>query len=59
MTEEFEIIERFKNSKELKKSFDLWVLDFDIKNAVGLRPGWDGFADSIQYDLYNFIKKCD
>ena len=50
-------LENLSKDEKLKHSFDMWILNFDIKDGVGERPDFDSFIWALQYDLIKFLKK--
>ena len=52
-----DIIKTLNESEELKKSFDLWVLNLDIKDGVGGRPDLFSLLHSCQYVLAEQLRR--
>jgi hypothetical protein len=52
-----EKLEEFYNNEEVKRTFDLWVLNLDIKDGVGGRPDWFSLVHSLQFEILKILKK--
>ncbi len=61
MTKNKEKLERMlrfeRDEGNLKRCFDLWVLNFGIKNSCGITPGWFSLANSMFYVIDEFYEK--
>lgn len=51
-----DIIDILNESKELKRAFDLWALNFSLKDGCGGRPDLFSMLHSCQYVLRDIFK---
>jgi len=47
--------EKLREDYELKKTFDLWAMNFGLKDATGHPPIWDSLIDAFQFVGKQFI----
>ena len=47
--------EKLREDYELKKTFDLWAMNFGLKDATGHPPIWDSLIDAFQFEGKRFI----